>query len=369
MMPKYIALTLAIIFSSSFADEKNYTIQFAESHSRAFPSIKENFLYYTPDDQKKLIQSVELKIDESTELGTCGFKSMYSMSENGHPVIVICPYGYRILQEFVEGAAFFSMHMGNLIVHTENAEDVERIGGKYSNFLQSYNNYLRDMDRKSIATNTRKEMKLCIPLIYLYLYLHNIDPSECKSETINYATITSQWAYDRHDGLLNDELLKSIGAAPEMIDNLDKKRVLKETKDTARMATWQGLIYHEFYHILKGDINHRAKSQEEAAEREVQADIFALKMISFTTKEPPLKATKTGYFLTVQAYTASISNEESFKPRISNTFSTIAPLLSNPKIKNGFPPELLEKITRVMRSNCDTFNCAEIMKASATKND
>lgn len=340
----------------------------AESHIKAFPSLKSNFLYYTPPDKKQLIESTVFKVDDTDGVGICGVKSMYSKMQDGHPVIVYCPYGYRYLSDFVEGSALYSTYMAPLLSKAESDQELQHTMSNYANFLEHYNNYLRTHGLQIIISNNPTNQKLCIPLVYIYLFVHQIDPENCQSTTTDYGKLAYLWVYDTENGLLSDSNIRAMGADPGSVDNEDKKRLIKKTVDIARMSIWQGLVYHEMYHILEGHLTHPATSIQDANEREIHADVFALKMMSFATKIKREKALKIGLFLSTQGFTASISTEDKFKQRIAETYTQFLPFFTSPDSDNFISTEKLERVVRLMRDGCEAVGCVMPASKVSTQN-
>lgn len=353
MMPfKYILIIIIYLFSPYIKSEEIYIQSLAERHAAVFTAARERLIYLMKDvspSVKELINSTNFKIGSFDKLDQCGLQSMYSTYDNGTPVIVYCPTGYRITHDFGEGLAYINIYLSGLEVSIDDASNL------VFSFAQQYTDYLLQASFSIITRSADQSYpKLCHPLLFVYLFVHKINPKNCIEQANKY-DLAVKWMYeDESYGAVTEEKLKrAIPIASLNYSKELRKEFITDTRWHAQAGQWLGLLYHELFHIINGDLDRPPKSPAENKERELKADEFAIKMIILDDLNYGLLRIYS--YNNTQAFSGAFIDSEDFTERLKLSYLESIKLIM--KIKDSLPSELYQKIMDMYEAKCKNIKC------------
>lgn len=350
MMRYSVALFALLCLGSSPANsEQDYVQLLAQRHAQVFPAARERLVYYAPDNLKEKLKTTELVIGSSRPLSRCGTQSMYSTFRNGHPVIVYCPTGYRVIHDFGQGYAYISVYALSLGAKTEDVT---------LDFLARYQRYLSSAALSIFSReNGTPYPKLCEPLLFAYLFAMNLNPEKCMTQLDQYKAAID-WMYndERNGAITEAKLLKVLENIPNAKLDYSKEmrnKFISNMLGQVQAGQWFGQLFHEFFHIMNGDLEKPPISAEESNEREIKADEFALKMIIFD--DPDASALRIPAFNITQAFAGASIDSDKFEPRLKLSYLETIKIIQT--YKDKLPANYYTKIMADFEVRCKDNRC------------
>ena len=347
---KSVTLIVLTLFALCSEAEPDYIEALAQRHVVTYPDARAKIVYYAPLNLKEKLKNTNLVIGKAGPYSACATQSMYSTIKNGNPVIVYCPTGYRLVNDLGEGYAYLIIYGAGLSFDAANDLTID--------FITAYHDYL-SLAAFSIISRDEKQPypKLCEPLLFVYLYVKNLNPKNCANQVDKYKE-AFDWMYnDESNGAITESIIKkALNIQPgQAFDYSNKIRrdFITDFRIETQAGQWFGQLFHEFFHIMNGDLDNPPKSAEENKEREINADAFAIKMLIFD--DPKKSIFRVPAFTLTQIFSAASSNTNDFDQRIKlSAIETIKILKTH---KDLIPPEYYNKIIANYESACKNDEC------------
>ncbi|MET3052118.1 hypothetical protein ABXV19_09860 [Pseudomonas alkylphenolica] len=341
-----IGLTL---LSLQTQGEIEYVDRLAQRHAETFPSALGKLKHYSTPESKKKLENTKLIIGKTDPFSSCGVQSIYTEKKNGAYNIVYCPTGYRLSHDFGEGLAYYFAYQTGLPIGTEN---------RALDFMKNYHEYLSLSGFSILSREPNKPYpKLCDPLLFVYLYVYSLDPQKCATQLEKYKKAVDWMYYDEIGGAITKSKLKNA------LQVFDKEKTLYSPKKRQDFITdmrrqiqagqWLGQLFHEFFHIINGDLDTPPKSSNESREREFKADEFAIKMIIFD--DPKNSFLRVVAFNTTQAFSAASINSNEFERRLQSSYFETMKIIKS--YEKSIPPKIYKAFMDDYEAKCKNSNC------------
>jgi hypothetical protein len=287
-MSKISVLVLLLLMSihHSGAAEESFLKKMVDDHASTFEGNKKIVLkFYQNTNKVGVLEKTQFKI--SSPLTTkCGSSTLSARNKKGNPEIYLCATGFRFFTENIELFAYAVIYYGTN-QSADSSQGIEYLLNKHMNYV--HKKYLTF--QKSPAGT---EVKLCHPLLYLYLFIHYFDANRCEEYAADRYPHAVAWLWSSDpDGLINLEkihrTMRSFGVAeselPTEFTQSERQDYISTTIKKIYAGAWRHQLYHEFAHIANGDIGFTDKTQPQQKDRELLADKTAVEILLSDAKE------------------------------------------------------------------------------------
>lgn len=213
-------------------------------------------------DRDKLL-SVSMRIESMAS--TCGPSPASTKLGPDGPIVSICTRVFRYFYDFVEGFSYYTVY--GTLSHASPQQASE--------FLKEFWNYVAKNAKGDVidVTNLKPQKLACTPYVYVYLYVAKKakpDTIMCVSGGDALDVDARRWLFSTEGAFSGQYAEDLFRVAGKPLDDKEKLMFVRGLHDAYIKWLYLYVIFHEFGHILNGDL------AEKSGDIEINADKRAL---------------------------------------------------------------------------------------------